>query len=313
MLRDNTFSSEKQSAGGRWVEWPVAVERLWKVAWGRPVEDVEMQLRTGIAHGWLRAVEATDDGAPAKRIDKADFFEYDAPFDGEVEQCVARRPKPPDWYDSCVRVSDDDLSNFLISGNEARAIVEKALGYPADAAADWVLRNIVERRVWAWHGSQLICHSRLDMGGRLKCFIEGKPSLPLAALLIVKKTLVQALKGETAAPAAAVEEFREHDPETACQGWRESEMRKPPRRPAGALAKWDWSAFEESFVEEVKTRGFPDKLNEEGWRTQADVARWVLDLPDFTRSGPAELPSLSTIKGYARRWMDNHAHLANGS
>lgn len=47
---------------------------------------------------------------------------------------------------------------------------------------------------------------------------------------------------------------------------------------AGAPSKADWPALEDRFREEVGKRGKPDPLNEKGWQSQADVARWLMDL-----------------------------------
>lgn len=79
---------------------------------------------------------------------------------------------------------------------------------------------------------------------------------------------------------------------------------QPPaveKNKGGRPGKADWPAIEEAFKQEVATRGFPDPLNEDGWRYQADVVRWIEEMLD--REGVEVAPS--TCKNWASRFMEN--------
>ncbi len=72
--------------------------------------------------------------------------------------------------------------------------------------------------------------------------------------------------------------------------------RRRGRRPA-----YDWSALETAYWREVQLRGTPDPLNEDGWQTQADVERWIVQQREFRQA------STSTVRRYARAWL-NQVH-----
>jgi hypothetical protein len=54
-------------------------------------------------------------------------------------------------------------------------------------------------------------------------------------------------------------------------------MLQPVNR-GGAPTKADWAAIEEAYVMKVREDGAPNKGNEPGWQTQADVGRWIVDI-----------------------------------
>ena len=64
----------------------------------------------------------------------------------------------------------------------------------------------------------------------------------------------------------------------------------PKRHPGGAPQAADWPAIEEALSREIESVGFPDRNAEPGWRTQADVIRWVEE-----RTGNAE-PGRTALK-----------------
>ncbi len=70
----------------------------------------------------------------------------------------------------------------------------------------------------------------------------------------------------------------------------------------------DWDAYYEKFLEEVKARGFPDKLNDDGWRRQVDVANWLTNLAE--KEGFS--PGTSTLRQKAREFLAK-AKLETGS
>ncbi|WP_430251248.1 hypothetical protein [Neorhizobium sp. DAR64860/K0K1] len=72
---------------------------------------------------------------------------------------------------------------------------------------------------------------------------------------------------------------------------------------AGAKAKFDWPAYEEAYMAEVRTRGFPSELNVKGWQSQADVVRYLQEL---AQQDGLDLPD-STAKPYARRFLERAA------
>ena len=72
------------------------------------------------------------------------------------------------------------------------------------------------------------------------------------------------------------------------------------RKSPGAPQKADWAAITDAYLQEVKSVGFPDRLNEDGWQTQADVQRWIERL--LEREGISV--SETTLKDRARRIME---------
>jgi hypothetical protein len=73
--------------------------------------------------------------------------------------------------------------------------------------------------------------------------------------------------------------------------------------PGGRPPKYDWEAYREAFKREVKIRGLPERNGgADGWRTQADVVKWVEDLIE-TEPGYERLPDKSMIKKHVRNWI----------
>lgn len=72
----------------------------------------------------------------------------------------------------------------------------------------------------------------------------------------------------------------------------------------GAKQKFDWDAAEMDFVNQIKSRGFPNKLNVPGWQTQADVVRYLQKMAQLERVDIGD----SQTKKYARKFMQKHGH-----
>jgi len=70
----------------------------------------------------------------------------------------------------------------------------------------------------------------------------------------------------------------------------------PKRRPGGAPPAADWSA--QALRREIKAVGFPNRNAEPGWRTQADVIRWLEPL-----LGDAE-PGITALKTNVKAMLD---------
>jgi hypothetical protein len=64
--------------------------------------------------------------------------------------------------------------------------------------------------------------------------------------------------------------------------WLKSRVRSTPSRgKSGAKPKADMTALEHAFVCECeKRRGYPGDARPKGWRTQADVERWIMEWDD---------------------------------
>jgi hypothetical protein len=60
----------------------------------------------------------------------------------------------------------------------------------------------------------------------------------------------------------------------------------------GAPPKADWDAVDEAIRQEVETRGLPERDGEKGWKTQADVERFVFEFLDARK----EPVGASTVK-----------------
>jgi hypothetical protein len=80
-----------------------------------------------------------------------------------------------------------------------------------------------------------------------------------------------------------------------CRLWEDAKLANKGGRPPVA----DWEAYYVKFLEKVKADGFPNKLNIDGWRTQADVANWLADLAE--KEGFS--PGTSTTRGKAREFL----------
>lgn len=84
--------------------------------------------------------------------------------------------------------------------------------------------------------------------------------------------------------------------------WRDPVVFKArlPRRKRGAKAQYDWPAIEAAFNARVGEIGYPDDQNEDGWRSQADVERWIAAL---AARGVGREPSESLCREHARRFL----------
>lgn len=84
---------------------------------------------------------------------------------------------------------------------------------------------------------------------------------------------------------------------------------KPNSRRAGALPKYDWEAAEEAFLRQVDDHGWPEnQTNEDGWRSKADVERWVISLLTSKSRVDEELiaPGRSTAERYVGKWLGKY-------
>ena len=80
-----------------------------------------------------------------------------------------------------------------------------------------------------------------------------------------------------------------------------------PRRRRGAAPKYDWDVVEAAFLDRVSRDDWPESMdNEQGWRTKADVVRFVADLLSERSKGGDEVPSNSSIKAHVDRMFDKH-------
>jgi hypothetical protein len=70
----------------------------------------------------------------------------------------------------------------------------------------------------------------------------------------------------------------------------------------GAPAKYEKEDLRKRFIEYCKKVGFPSKTNERGWRTQADVQRWLVEQIAELEGREADYSS-TAIKTYAREFM----------
>jgi hypothetical protein len=62
-----------------------------------------------------------------------------------------------------------------------------------------------------------------------------------------------------------------------CVLWIRDNMRRddPPHQTGGRPSTVDWDAAEQALSIEIRERGFPTRDNTRGWRTQADIERWM--------------------------------------
>ncbi|WP_038381116.1 hypothetical protein [Bradyrhizobium elkanii] len=66
----------------------------------------------------------------------------------------------------------------------------------------------------------------------------------------------------------------------------------------GAPFAADWPALKQALKTEIQAVGFPSKQAEEGWRSQADVVRWIEE-----RLGDAE-PGRTALKDNVKRMLE---------
>ena len=84
--------------------------------------------------------------------------------------------------------------------------------------------------------------------------------------------------------------------------WLNKNYRAKPKSKGrgGAPAKVDFPALEEAFKKEIEKRGWPEPhLNDDDWRCQADVERWIIDV---MKRGGVEI-SETTARTHARSLM----------
>lgn len=67
----------------------------------------------------------------------------------------------------------------------------------------------------------------------------------------------------------------------------------------GRKPKHDWEALQMAFNNEVKRRGFPDRLNDDDWNSQADVQQWIAD----KLAKEDKYASVTQLKFYAKKFM----------
>jgi hypothetical protein len=80
----------------------------------------------------------------------------------------------------------------------------------------------------------------------------------------------------------------------------------PPLRRApvgGRPPTVDWETIEDALALEVKARGVPDRENPKGWRTQADVERWINNL----LSDRGDQASDTTVRDHTREMLSRLA------
>ena len=72
---------------------------------------------------------------------------------------------------------------------------------------------------------------------------------------------------------------------------------------AAVRAQYLWDRCRKAFIERVEEHGAPTiEGGEEGWRTQADVERWIIG---YMGDNGGKEPGSSTARRYARIWMAN--------
>jgi len=77
--------------------------------------------------------------------------------------------------------------------------------------------------------------------------------------------------------------------------------RVDPKRPRRGLYPWDWC--QRDFLSKVEDDGAPTvDCDEDGWRTQADVERWVTDWMR-ERLGEKNEPSVASIRRHVSEWL----------
>ena len=80
------------------------------------------------------------------------------------------------------------------------------------------------------------------------------------------------------------------------KGSRVRQQRKGGRSP---IAQWE--KYEQLFQTKIKKEGPPDPTNDKGWRTQADVGRWLQD--ELAKHG--DTAANSTVRRYAAKFIAN--------
>jgi hypothetical protein len=78
------------------------------------------------------------------------------------------------------------------------------------------------------------------------------------------------------------------------------EKQNPPQKLGGAPPAADWPEFEKALEEEIDLIGFPAKDGPKGWRSKADVIRWI-----EARLGPDEEPGKTALKENVNRMLEN--------
>jgi hypothetical protein len=81
----------------------------------------------------------------------------------------------------------------------------------------------------------------------------------------------------------------------------DARAKAPPFEPRRQRDLYPWDECKAEYLKRVAQDGAPTKLGgEPGWRTQADVERWIID---WMRKRTDKEPSVPTARRYAREFM----------